>query len=57
MIDKEKRFEEEIAELKKDMEDFQQERERVRAIVGKIGGVPIMRQKYFEFFLLVLVIG
>jgi hypothetical protein len=34
------RIEEELEDLKKDLEFFQQEKERVRNIVGQIGGIP-----------------
>jgi hypothetical protein len=33
-------FESEIGDLRKELENFQQEKERVRAIIGQIGGVP-----------------
>lgn len=35
----------ELKDLKEELEHFQQEKERVRAIIGKIGGVPIFRTK------------
>jgi len=35
-----KQVEEEIEDLRKEMELFHHEKERVRAIVGKIGGMP-----------------
>ena len=34
------KVEEELQDLKKELENFEKEKERVRAIVGKIGGVP-----------------
>ncbi len=57
MTDKEKRFEEEIAELKEELGDFLKERKRVRTIVEKVSGVPVMRQKAFGFLLFILVLG
>jgi len=33
-------LEEELEDLRKELESFQKEKERVRVIVGKIGGVP-----------------
>ncbi len=33
-------LEEELEDLRKELDSFQKEKERVRAIVGKIGGVP-----------------
>ena len=38
-------IEDEISDLKHELEQFQQEKERVRAIIGKIGGVPRFRTK------------
>jgi len=35
----------ELRDLREELEHFQQEKERVRAIVGKIGGVPKFRTK------------
>ena len=37
--------EDEISDLKQSLEHFEQEKERVRAIIGKIGGVPRFRTK------------
>ncbi|MCK4752566.1 MAG: hypothetical protein KAS75_03905 [Planctomycetes bacterium] len=39
------RLENEIDDLKRELELFQQEKERVRNIIGKIGGVPKFRTK------------
>ena len=55
----------EIQDLKDELEKFQQEKERVRAIVGKIGGVPAAQTKIINIvfavliaaFLLVSVVG
>ena len=50
--------EKEMADLKHEIERFKQEQERVRAIVGKIGGVPTSHAKLFNiifaFFVLVI---
>jgi hypothetical protein len=35
----------EISELRQALEDFEKEKERVRVIIGKIGGVPRFRTK------------
>jgi hypothetical protein len=35
----------ELKDLKEELEHFEQEKERVRAIIGKIGGVPVFRTK------------
>jgi len=49
--------EKEMADLKQEIERFKQEQERIRAIVGKIGGVPTSHAKIFNIiFILVLVI-
>ena len=45
MNEKEKRIEEEIDDLKEEVEDFKKEKERVRGIVGKIGGMPRFNTK------------
>ncbi len=45
---KEKMIEEEMDDLKRELEHFQQEKERIRAIVGKIGGVPTFNIKLFN---------
>ncbi len=57
MEEREERFEHEIEELRHEIEEFQKEKERIRAIVGKIGGVPILRTKIFEVIILFLVIS
>ncbi len=52
-----KDFEAEINDLKQELENFQQEKERVRAIVGKIGGVPTFNTKLAnKIFIAVIVI-
>ncbi len=56
---------EEIQDLKEELEKFQQEKERVRAIVGKIGGVPAAQTKIINIiftvsiaaFLFVSIVG
>jgi len=40
-----KHIENEISDLRQSLENFEQEKERVRAIIGKIGGVPRFRTK------------
>jgi hypothetical protein len=48
-------FENEIDDLKKELEHFEQEKERVRAIIGQIGGVPKFRTKLVNaIFILVI---
>ncbi len=48
-------IEEEFDDLKQEMEDFQKEKERVRAIVGKIGGVPTFNTKLFNILFAIAV--
>ena len=46
----------EIDDLKQELEQFQQEKERVRAVIGSIGGVPKFRTKLVNaIFIIVLV--
>lgn len=45
----EKRVESELDDLRSELENFQQEKERVRAIIGKIGGVPTFNTKTFNY--------
>jgi len=46
----------EIEELKREIEEFQKEKERVRAIVGQIGGMPSSTSKILNKVFIVLVI-
>ena len=59
MDDKLKQFENEINDLKVELENFEQEKERVRAIIGRIGGVPEFRTKVINilFFIVLIVAG
>ena len=53
----EKMIEEEMEDLRRELEHFQQEKERIRAIVGKIGGVPTFNIKLFNIvFIAIMVI-
>jgi hypothetical protein len=55
---KHEHLEEELEDLRHELESFQRERERVRAIVGKIGGVPKMQAKILNIvFITVIVIS
>ena len=53
----EQRLQEEIEKLSQEIEDFKKEKERVRTIVGSIGGVPVLQKKIFEILFIVLVLG
>lgn len=45
--------EQELDDLRKELEHFQQEKERVRAIIGQIGGIPKFHSKLFNGILIV----
>jgi hypothetical protein len=47
--------ENEISDLKRELEQFQKEKERVRAIVGKIGGVPKFRTKLVNAIFIIII--
>jgi len=53
---KHENFEDEISDLKQELEHFQQEKERVRAIIGKIGGVPKFRTKLINAVFVVVIV-
>jgi ABC-type multidrug transport system fused ATPase/permease subunit len=48
--------EDEISDLKQALENFEQEKERVRAIIGKIGGVPQFHTKLINALFIVIII-
>lgn len=48
---------EEIEQLKHQIEDFQSEKERIRAIIGSIGGVPTSTKKLYDLIFVVFVFG
>jgi uncharacterized membrane protein len=54
--DNKAKLEQEFNDLKQELENFQQEKERVRAIIGKIGGVPHFHNKLFNWLLVVVTI-
>ncbi|MHC4500960.1 MAG: hypothetical protein ACYS9T_09755 [Planctomycetota bacterium] len=45
----------ELKDLREELEHFQQEKERVRAIIGKIGGVPRFRAKLVNVVFIVVI--
>lgn len=49
--------EDEISDLKQALEHFELEKERVRAIVGKIGGVPKFRTKLINALFILIIVG
>lgn len=48
-------LEDELEDLRKELEYFQKEKERVRAIVGKIGGVPKTQAKILNAAFIVVI--
>jgi len=48
-------IESEIDDLRQELEHFQQEKERVRAIIGKIGGVPKFRTKLINAIFIIVI--
>jgi hypothetical protein len=48
-------LEREITDLKEELEHFQQEKERVRGIIGKIGGVPKFHTKLISAIFIVVI--
>lgn len=58
MTESEKPLDAELEDLKKELEEFQQDKERVRAIICKIGGVPTFYTRIFNIvFIAILVIS
>lgn len=49
-------LEDEISDLKRELESFQREKERVRAILGKVGGVPGFNQKIINIVFVVVIV-
>jgi hypothetical protein len=49
-------LEEELEDLRKELEHFQREKERVRAIVGKIGGVPKTQANLINTLFIVIIV-
>ncbi len=48
--------EDEIGDLKQELEHFQQEKERVRTIIGKIGGVPKFQTKLINIIFIIIIV-
>ncbi len=57
MINEDQKVEEEIKELKKEIKDFHKEKERVRAIVGSIGGMPSFNTKFANIAFVILALS
>jgi hypothetical protein len=57
MKNEQQNLQDELSDLKNELEHFQQEKERVRAIIGKIGGVPKFRTKLINAIFIVVIAG
>ena len=55
MQDSTKPIKDEIDDLKQELENFQKEKERVREIIGKIGGVPTFNTKFLNVVFIVVI--
>lgn len=55
MADERMRVEEELEDLREEIESFKKEKERVRAIVGRIGGVPKFNKRAFNIIFIVAI--
>lgn len=44
--------EQELEDLRKELEQFQQEKERVRVLIGQVGGVPKFHSRLFNWILI-----
>lgn len=47
----------EISDLKQALDNFEQEKERVRAIIGKIGGVPSFNTKLINVVFIAIIVA
>lgn len=50
------KFERELDDLRSELENFHQEKERVRAIIGQIGGVPTFNTRFFNWFFICVIV-
>lgn len=57
MQDKYEKIGDEISDLKQALENFEKEKERVRVIIGSIGGVPKFRTKLINALFIVIVLA
>ena len=57
MEEKHENLENELNDLKRELDLFQQEKERVRAIIGKIGGVPKFRTKLINVLFVFVIVA
>jgi hypothetical protein len=57
MEEKHENSKDEISDLKQALENFEKEKERVRAIIGSIGGVPKFRTKLMNILFIAVIIA
>ena len=57
MADNPRQFQEEISDLKHEIETFKKDKEKIKAIVGEIGGMPKLETKLLNILFLALVIS
>jgi hypothetical protein len=57
MTDKLEEHMDEISDLKQALASFEQEKERVRAIIGKVGGVPRFHTKLINVIFIAIILG
>lgn len=50
-------LEQELNDLKKELDNFQQEKERVRKILGKIGGIPTFNSRLMNIIFTIVIIA
>ena len=48
-------LEDELSDLKAELENFKSEKERVRKIIGEVGGVPRFRTRFTNIIFIILV--
>ena len=53
---KHENLEDEISDLRQELENFQKEKERIRTIIGKIGGVPQFQTKLINIIFVSIII-
>jgi len=57
MEERNERIDEELQDLIQEVEDYKQEKERVREIVGKVGGVPTSTTRFLNIIFVVFVLA
>ena len=57
MDNRKERLDEELQDLIQEVEDFKKEKDRVREIVGKIGGTPTTSTKFLNIVFIVFVLA